>query len=203
MKQKHLFNKKLEKYHISKSKYNISWLGHNNKPETRQEHDFYPTPPEAVYPLLKKEKFKGEIWECACGDGAISKILEENNYNVYSSDLIDRGYGDIGKDFLKTFRKTDNIITNPPFKISVPFVYHACNLSKYKVAMFLRLGFLEGVERSELFKKTPLKKVYVFIRRLKFVRPHDKKTANGGGFFAFAWFIWEKNYNGKPTIEWI
>ena len=180
----------------------VAWIG-DGKPENRQKEDFYPTPPEATYSLLDREKFIGNIWECACGDGAISKILEEKKYNVYSSDLIDRGYGHTGIDFLKTYRRTDNIITNPPFKLGTEFVYQACHLASKKVAMLCRINFLEGVARGKMFKNTPLKNVYVFSRRITFINPDSGKKSHGGGMLAFAWFIWEKNYNGKPTIDWI
>ena len=60
---------------------------------------FYPTPPEATQALLDREKFIGNVYECACGDGAMSKVLIKNGYNVYSSDLIDRGYGKTKLDF--------------------------------------------------------------------------------------------------------
>ena len=188
---------------LSKSQHNKFWIGDNGKPETRQKDDFYPTPPEATYALLEREKFQGEVWECACGDGAISKILKEKKYNVYSSDLINRGYGETGIDFLKTFRKTDNIITNPPFKLGTEFVYQACHLASKKVAMLCRINFLEGVARGKMFKNTPLKTVYVFSRRITFTNPDTKKKSHGGGMLAFAWFIWENGYNKKPQIEWI
>ena len=180
----------------------LAWIG-DGKPENRQKEDFYPTPPEATYSLLDREQFIGNIWECACGDGAISKILEEKKYNVYSSDLIDRRYGDPGIDFLKTYKRTDNIITNPPFKLGTEFVYQACHLANKKVAMLCRINFLEGVARSKMFKNTPLKNVYVFSRRITFINPDSGKKSHGGGMLAFAWFIWEKDYNGKPTINWI
>ena len=64
----------------------------------RQKDDFYPTPPEAVEALLSVEKFIGDIWEPACGDGAISKVLEVE-HNVVSSDLNDYGFGKSGVDF--------------------------------------------------------------------------------------------------------
>jgi hypothetical protein len=66
----------------------------------RADHDFYPTPPEAVRALLSVEQFDGTIWEPACGDGAISRELEAHGHNVVSTDLIDRGYGQSGSDFL-------------------------------------------------------------------------------------------------------
>ena len=180
----------------------VAWIGSGN-PQKRQKDDFYPTPPEATYSLLEKEEFNGEIWECACGNGAISKILKEKNYNVYSSDLIDRGYGETNIDFLKSYRKTDNIITNPPFKLGTEFVYQACHLANKKVAMLCRINFLEGVARGKMFKNTPLKTVYVFSRRITFTNPDSGKKSHGGGMLAFAWFIWEKDYNKKPIIEWI
>jgi hypothetical protein len=73
--------------------------------------------------LLAVEKFNGGIWEPACGDGSISKELEAAGYAVHSTDLIDRGYGTGGVDFLLDYRTSaDNIVTNPPFKFAEEFV---------------------------------------------------------------------------------
>ena len=68
-------------------------IGHGNN---RVKDDFYPTPTNATMALLQREKFDGDIWEPACGDGAISKLLKLQGYEVYSSDLVDRGY-EIGR----------------------------------------------------------------------------------------------------------
>lgn len=65
----------------------------NHSLEEREKDDFYQTDPVAIDKLLKVEDFDKNIWECACGNGALSKRLEESCYNVYSTDLIDRGYG--------------------------------------------------------------------------------------------------------------
>lgn len=82
----------------------------------RTVYEFYPTPPEATRALLAVESFEGDIWEPACGDGAISKVLEAAGYQVVSTDLIDRGYGAGGHNFLKSDRPlAKNIITNPPY----------------------------------------------------------------------------------------
>ena len=77
--------------------------------------DFFPTPRWATFALIDNEKFNGEIWECACGDGTMSKVLEETGCAVLSSDLYDRGYGEVGLDFLTSTRYADNIVTNPPY----------------------------------------------------------------------------------------
>ena len=168
----------------------------------RAKNDFYATPYEATNSLLKKEKFKGNIWECACGDGAISKVLIKNGYNVYSSDLINRGYGDETVDFFKTDKKFDNIITNPPFKYSQQFVEHSLKSARYKVAILNKLSFLESIKRKPFFLETPLRTVYVFSYRI----PYLKNGMNGtkrGSVMAFAWFVWEKGYERKPYIDWI
>lgn len=82
----------------------------------RAAYEFYPTPPEATRALLSVESFEGDIWEPACGDGAISKVLEAAGYQVVSTDLIDRGFGAGGQDFLKSPEPlARNIITNPPY----------------------------------------------------------------------------------------
>jgi hypothetical protein len=58
--------------------------------------DFFSTPRWATFALIDNEKFSGDIWECACGDGTMSKVLEETGCAVLSSDLYDRGYGEVG-----------------------------------------------------------------------------------------------------------
>ena len=175
--------------------------GHNLE-NNREKNDFYPTPPMATERLLDVEQFNGEIWECACGDGAISKPLLKNNYNVYSSDLIDRGYGDTGINFLESDKKVDNIVTNPPFNLATEFTLKAFELAKYKVVMLSKISYLEGVKRRELiFNKNKLEKVLIFTRRVPFKKESTQKLA--GGLMAFGWFIYDVNYNGKPTIDWI
>src|SRR3954463_9040751 len=63
--------------------------------------DFFPTPAWATYALIENERFAGDIWESACGDGAMSHVLGHASKHVISSDLYDRGFGEVGKDFLK------------------------------------------------------------------------------------------------------
>lgn len=89
--------------------------------------DFYPTPKWATYALIDNEAFKGDIWECACGDGAMSDVLSETGSTVLSSDLYDRGFGEVGHDFLSTNRAYQNIITNPPFNSAEGFVAKSLN----------------------------------------------------------------------------
>jgi len=167
--------------------------------KNRAVADFYPTPSFAVEELLKRETFEGTIWECASGNGAIAKFFP----NCMASDIRigDSIYGEKGIDFLQTYRKVDNIITNPPYKYAQEFVERALFCSQKKVAMLLKLVFLESISRKKLFDRKLLKTVYVFRRRLKIYA--DGKLGKNSGLIAYAWFVWDKNYNGLPMIDWI
>lgn len=172
----------------------------------RKKDDFYPTPDRATLALLSVEAFDGPIWEPACGDGAISRLLEQHGHETISSDLIDRGFGETGIDFLMEWRgRAPNIVTNPPFKLAVPFVRKSCELTTGKVAMLLKIAFLEGIERGVMFRETPLARIWVFSQRLAFVPggSDPSRKLDGGGMMAFAWFVWDSAHVGKPTIGWI
>tara|TARA_R110001592_G_scaffold190717_1_gene436725 strand:- start:18 stop:575 length:558 start_codon:yes stop_codon:yes gene_type:complete len=179
----------------------LAYVGHNANGD-REKDDFYPTPKNATQSLLDRQKFQGNIWECACGNGAMSEVIKENGYDVYSSDLINRGYGETGIDFLKSDRKVDNIVTNPPFNLATEFTLKAFELAKYKVVMLSKISYLEGVKRRELiFNKNKLERVLIFTRRVPFKKESTQKLA--AGLMAFGWFIYDVNYNGKPQIDWI
>lgn len=170
----------------------------------RQKDDFYPTPPRGTQALLAVEKFIGGIWEPACGDGAISRELEAVGYDVVSTDLINRGYGTSNRDFLLDYQTTaDNIVTNPPFKLANEFVAHALTRSRRKVAMLCRLAWLEGKERGKMFQRTPLARVWVFSSRIPMLRNGDAMMAGGGGMIAFAWYVWDHEHSGPPTLGWL
>jgi hypothetical protein len=167
----------------------------------REPDDFYATPAHATWALLRRESFGRAIWEPACGDGAISKVLQAAGYKVFSSDLIDRGYGNVPLDFLTSNRKVQNIVTNPPYRLAEAFVRKALESTSHKVAMLLKLAFLEGQSRYRLFQETPLKSVYIFSERVSLYRGGAENR--GGGTIAFAWFVWEHGYAREPVLQWI
>ena len=163
--------------------------------------DFYPTPRWATFALIESERFAGDIWEPACGDGAMSNVLEETGNRVTSSDLYDRGFGEIGHDFLKTDRTFPNIITNPPYNSAEGFVASGIRASQKKFALLLRLAFLEGANRANtIFHKHPPSRVWVFSERITFY-PKGAKIA-GSGTTAYAWFVWDKDYSGPTELAW-
>lgn len=176
----------------------------NHSAGERETNDYYATDPHAMELLLERETFSEDVWECACGEGHLSRVLEDCGYHVTSTDLIDRGYGLGGLNFLTYTDSVDaDIVTNPPYKYAKEFAEHAIELvtDGHKVAMFLRLSFLEGKSRRELFDRYPPKTIYVASRRL--VCAKNGEFDGSGGAVAYAWFVWEKGFMGEPTVRWI
>lgn len=164
--------------------------------------DFFPTPSWATKALVDHERFEGAIWECACGNGAMSKVLLEAGYEVQSSDLYDRGFGEGGIDFLKHRRTVANIITNPPYNSAEAFLHHALDCASSKVALLLRLAFLEGKNRqTSIFASVPPARVWVFSERITFYP--DGAVRKGSGTTAYAWFVWDKHNGSSPELKWL
>lgn len=173
--------------------------------EDRETNDYYATEPKALELLLQEESFAKNVWECACGEGHLAKVLIDHGYRVLPTDLIDRGYGGGGIDFLKWETPfPGDIITNPPYKYAQEFVEHALELIHpgNKVAMFLKLQFLEGKARRKLFDTAPPKKIYVSSSRLHCAMNGDFEKYAKSNAVCYAWFIWEKGYTGAPEIKW-
>lgn len=186
-------------------------LGASNHSDIQREaNDFYATDPNTLELLLKKLiedgiKLNTNIWECACGQGHLSKVLEKHNYNVLSTDLIDRGFGNAGIDFLKAPSGWNgDIITNPPYKYAQEFVeksLEVLNVGRYSI-MLLKVQFLEGKGRYKMFKKHPPKFVYVnSTRQTCYINGDMSKKLSSAS--CYCWFIWQKGFYGETRIRWI
>lgn len=163
--------------------------------------DFYPTPAWATFALVENEVFNGEVWESACGNGAMSKVLETATSRVDSSDLYDRGYGEIGVDFLSLERKAANIVTNPPYNSAEGFVRSGLTNAERKFALLLRLAFLEGAHRQRtIFSVAPPSRVWIFSERITFYP--ENAVQKGSGTTAYAWFVWDKDALGPTELKW-
>lgn len=180
---------------------------HRKQGVERQPEDFYATDPAAIPPLFKLLGAEYEsggklILEPAAGQGHLSQIMELYGHQVISTDLVDRGYGVGGIDFL-----TDNVydslsydavITNPPFKHATQFVEKALKIAPL-VCMLLRLAFVESERRDKFFEKYPPRYVAVFRRRVRTSKdglfPEGESSA-----VCHAWFIWERGYKGNPEL---
>lgn len=164
--------------------------------------DFYPTPAWATHALIENESFRGDIWECACGNGAISRVLEKTENRVISSDLYDRGYGEVGVDFVRSDRRVDNIVTNPPFNAAEEFVHCGLRAATRKFSLLLRLAFLEGARRQHgIFNVNAPARVWVFSERITFYPEGAEKK--GSGTTAYAWFVWDREYSGPTELKWL
>jgi hypothetical protein len=163
--------------------------------------DFFPTPSWATEALVDNESFDGDMWECACGNGAMSEVLECHTPNIYSSDLYDRGYGEAGIDFLASEKRFDNIVTNPPYNAAEGFVRSGLELANRKFALLLRLAFLEGANRQRtVFSTNPPSRVWVFSERITFY-PAGAEV-KGSGTTAYAWFVWDKDAPNRTELKW-
>lgn len=187
-------------------------LGASNHSEGEREvNDYYATDPESLDIFLKALERDGlklheEIWECACGQGHLSRVLENKGYKVWSTDLIDRGYGTGNTDFLNSLNEEwhGDILTNPPYKYAKEFVEKALKVTRtgcYTI-MFLKIQFLEGQNRRTLFDKHPPKYVYVnSARQTCYINGDMSKKMSSAT--CYCWFIWEKGFKGEPVIRWI
>lgn len=130
-------------------------LANNSTTNKRRDLDFYPTPPDVTHALMRFLNLeKCRIWEPACGDGAMAKVLAEYGHDVFSSDIMETGYGVGGVDFLEAARECDAIITNPPFALSEAFIRHALPQAE-TVAMILKSQYWHAAKRKALFEEYP------------------------------------------------
>lgn len=175
-------------------------------------HNFYPTPEEAVEMLLDAETFPGSIWEPCVGEGHITRTLFRRGYtNVWETDIASHnGYRlDQRGDFLTLTRSVNHVVTNPPFDKAEAIIRHARRQADTKVAILLRLAFLESSIRTAFFEEHPPARVWVFRNRLTLYPQHLLMTplTNGkkrnGGTQAMAWFVWDTSHRGRPVIDWL
>jgi len=181
-------------------------LGASNHSEgEREEHDYYATEPKAAELLLELEPDLDNIWECAAGEGHLAKVFAEAGKLGAASDLIERGYCQGGYDFLgQEWEWNGDIVTNPPYKYAREFIEKALEIVPIgrKVCMFLKLTFLEGKGRKQLFTENPPRVVYVTSSRLNCAKNGDFITYGTNSAAAYAWFVWEKGYTGNTILKW-
>jgi hypothetical protein len=178
--------------------------------------NFYQTPPEATRTLLAFESFSSTVWEPACGLNAIGRILEDVDYEVILSDLVDRGCANrdgelqaVG-DFLAS-RKDEavdgpDIVSNPPYgEVLNDFVAHALREHRPgKMALLLNLNFLCGFAdeaRNFVMDENPPARVYVFKRRLPMMHREGWDGKKASSRMNTAWFVWELQDDGTYGTE--
>ncbi len=165
----------------------------------RKERDLYETPAwvtEALIPHIYNRILPDQsILEPAAGSGKMASALTDAGYLVEANDI------EGGQDFL-TYQLTshDAIITNPPYDKAFEFIAHAIALTQRSngvVAMLLRTDYDHARTREHLFGKNPMfaKKV-VLTKRIRWF-----EDSKGSPSFNHAWFIWDWEHSGPPTLS--
>lgn len=174
----------------------------------RAEDDWYPEDRDFLEAMLDMEEahfggFPGTSWDPCCGEGNIPRTLQARGLACRGSDLVRRGYGRGGIDFLAgRFRPVDHIICNPPFDLSKPWAFRALDLARGKVVLFHRWAWFESVDRDDLFGRglkppTPIARIYLSARRVS-CPPGGFGITRSGGKTPYAWYIWDRRHKGPP-----
>ena len=175
----------------------------------RAPYEFYPTPPEATRALLAVERFEGSIWEPACGEGHISKVFEEASHSVVSTDLVDHGYGEGGRDFLgERLALAKHIVTNPPYGrgLGDAFVRHALHLTRQtggKVAMLLNINSLCHPGRHAFFVAHPPAVIYALDECVCWPNGDPAQATTTIAKQRYCWVVWNGAHQQATRFSWL
>ena len=151
--------------------------------------------------LMERQQFRGLVWEPACGDGAISEVLNHYQHPVISSDIYDYGFpGTVKFNFL-TQRPPwlfNNIITNPPFRgYSIgPWIERACAYNPERIALVYPVNVLSDLPRWKTGR--------MGLRRVIQLPSFLWRSATRHYFgqrWGICWYVWEYGFTGHPIIQ--
>lgn len=185
----------------------------------RVDNDYYATDPKAVKQLFNtfaiNKRINSFLEPCVGGGNIANEVISICKPNTTKFiDIVDRGYPNtevtdyLTYDSYDSDEKFDLIMTNPPYSLGCEFVEKSIPmLSKggYLI-MFLKIQFLEGMKREEMFNKYPPKFIYVFRKRMGTWRNGEEFDENGkhrSTTMCHAWFVWQEGFNGEPIVRWI
>ena len=169
--------------------------------EDRPKGDFYPTPKSLVW--VAKELFLEEldgdkiVFDPCCGNGAISRALMDWGLSIKENDLFMGGV-----DYLETSFEYPQIVSNPPFSLWDQFVTKAKQEAE-KVIFIGRMNYFGTYSRLKNGLWENLKGVYCFDRYVDYRTPERDDGLFHVGAMATAWFVWERGYNQKATIDFL
>jgi hypothetical protein len=187
----------------------------------RVGQDFYATPAWVTEALLRHVRLRGPVWEPCCGDGAMSSVLTDHGYDVVSTDLVDRGYGKPGVDFLTSEAVPSgcrSIVTNPPYGDSgshtaqsrsptamLNFLRHAMMLTasvQGQLALLVRLQWIAGRRVAETMSAGPFSAVIVLTRRIRWF-DLGEFTKNAQHHHAWVVFDHAHPYGQPPAMLYV
>jgi hypothetical protein len=171
----------------------------------RQEKDFYPTPGWVTAALLRRIHLPTGIWEPFCGNGAMAQVLADHGRSVVGTDLVYRGYGEGGRDFLMESRLPDGktaIVTNPSYGRGLHrFVDHALELTKPvrgMVAMLVNIQWQTGAANSMRLRHPAFDASVILTKRIVWFpgadgRPAKQPQEN------HCWLVWDWSRQPGPA----
>ena len=159
----------------------------------RQGQDWYPTPNAVTTALLDVwEPVSATVWEPACGDGVMARVIQDAGYDVIATDLIDRGHGTGGVDFLSTKKRAaDCLVTNPPFDLAGQFIRHAFALGVKEMALVLKSTYWHAKGRKHLYDDHTPSLVMPLLWRPDFL-------GLGRPTMEVMWCVWDSRPGPRP-----
>ena len=181
----------------------------------REGQDFYATPEWVTEALLSHVTFRGRIWEPCCGTGAMTRVLEAHGHDEHSTDIMDRGFGIAGVDFLSCDTvpaECRSIVTNPPYgetgtqvgqrrspNAMRNFLRHALMLTESvqgQLALLVRLQWIAGQRVAEQMSAGPFASVIVLTHRIRWF---DMGEKTNHGQHHHAWVVFDHAHpKGQP-----
>jgi hypothetical protein len=114
----------------------------------------------------------------------MAREIEAAGYDVVATDLVDRGYGIGGRDFLaETARLADGLITNPPFDVALAFVEKAFALGVSEMALTLKSTWWHAAKRQDLWRRHRPSMILPLTWRPDFL-------GKGGPTMEIMWCVW-------------
>lgn len=167
--------------------------------------DFFPTPTWCVRRLLEAWQPKRGVWfEPGGGHGNIIRTVDEYLgggdwltvdireearpfleplVGVDNLRIVDFDKGEIDDEFLQRLADVTAVIGNPPFYLAEAFIARICAVCPdADIALLLRSGFVETVERSE-FLRTCCPDNLALPQRPSF-------DGAGNDMASYSWFVW-------------
>lgn len=185
-------------------------MSSTNRSNARDKHisDYYVTPIDRIVKFLAEfskheDVLKSEcriLDPCSGGDEfhlmsypEALKQIGVNNANITTVDIRKDSLAEIKEDYLSIELKNrfNVIITNPPFNLAREIIEKAMDDVNDNgfVIMLLRLNFLEGKSRLDLWQRQLPKYIFVHSARMSFT--DDGKTDS----VAYAHYCFQKGYN--------
>lgn len=179
----------------------------------RNANDWYVEPTDCVLALfdaIPSLEYHG-IHDPCCGMGTIPEAAAGRGWKATGADLIDRASGRYPvRDFLTDDQTYPNIVTNPPFALSVPIVRHAMGsvATGGLIIIVAQAKFLYSQGRHPLFSAPECERVLILSKRPSMppgeMLMEQGEACRGGGSADYCWVVFRSGRMSRGcSIEWL